>query len=59
VTKLIADKATGSSIGVKMVAGELMLTQVAKATFPLPTQTELFGELARRLLNPLRRTAKK
>jgi dihydrolipoamide dehydrogenase len=36
-----------------------MLTQVAKAIFPHPTQTELFGELARRLLNRLRRTSKK
>jgi len=31
----------------------------AKAIFPHPTQTELCGELARRLLNRLRRTAKK
>jgi dihydrolipoamide dehydrogenase len=46
-------------IGVMMVAGEMTLTQVAKAIFPHPTQTELFGELARRLLNRLRRTAKK
>jgi dihydrolipoamide dehydrogenase len=42
-----------------MVAGEMTLTQVARAIFPHPTQTELFGELARRLLNRLRRTAKK
>ena len=46
-------------IGVMMVAGEMTLTQVAKAIFPHPTQTELFGELARRLLNRMRRTAKK
>jgi dihydrolipoamide dehydrogenase len=45
--------------GVMMVAGEMTLTQVARAIFPHPTQTELFGELARRLLNRLRRTAKK
>ncbi|OJY56219.1 FAD-dependent oxidoreductase [Thiobacillus sp. 0-1251] len=72
--KLVADKATGRiigvhyladhtdtliGIGVMMVAGEMTLTQVAKAIFPHPTQTELFGELARRLLNRLRRTAKK
>ncbi len=72
--KLVADKATGRIIGVHfladhtdtligtgvmMVAGEMTLTQVAKAIFPHPTQTELFGELARRLLNRLRRTAKK
>lgn len=41
------------------VAGEMMLTQAAKAIFPHPTQTGLFGELARRRLNRLRRTAKK
>ena len=72
--KLVEDKATGRiigvhfladhtdtliGIGVMMVAGEMTLTQVAKAIFPHPTQTELFGELARRLLNRLRRTAKK
>ena len=72
--KLVADKATGRIIGVHfladhtdtligtavmMVAGEMTLTQVAQAIFPHPTQTELFGELARRLLNRLRRTLKK
>jgi dihydrolipoamide dehydrogenase len=72
--KLVADKTSGRIIGVHfladhtdtligtgvmMVAGEMSLTQVAKAIFPHPTQTELFGELARRLLNRLRRTAKK
>jgi dihydrolipoamide dehydrogenase len=72
--KLVADKASGRIIGVHyladhtdtligtgvmMVAGEMTLTQVAKAIFPHPTQTELFGELARRLLNRLRRTAKR
>jgi dihydrolipoamide dehydrogenase len=72
--KLVADKASGRIIGVHyladhtdtligtgvmMVAGEMTLTQVARAIFPHPTQTELFGELARRLLNRLRRTAKK
>jgi dihydrolipoamide dehydrogenase len=72
--KLVADKASGKIIGVHfladhcdtligagvmMVAGEMTLTQVGKAIFPHPTQTELFGELARRLLNRLRRTAKK
>ncbi len=71
--KLVADKATGRIIGVHfladhtdtligtgvmMVAGEMTLTQVAKAIFPHPTQTELFGELARRLLARMRRTAK-
>ena len=72
--KLVADKASGKIIGVHfladhtdtligagvmMVAGELTLNQVAKAIFPHPTQTELFGELARRILARLRRTAKK
>ncbi len=71
--KLVADKATGRiigvhfladhtdtliGIGVMMVAGEMTLTQVARAIFPHPTQTELFGELARRLLARMRRTAK-
>jgi dihydrolipoamide dehydrogenase len=71
--KMVADKATGRIIGVHfladhtdtligtgvmMVAGEMTLTQVAKAIFPHPTQTELFGELARRLLARMRRTAK-
>jgi dihydrolipoamide dehydrogenase len=50
---------TLAGIGVTTVAGEMTLTQVAKAIFPHPTQTELFGELARHLLNRLRRTAKK
>jgi len=71
--KLVADKTTGRIIGVHfladhtdtligtavmMVAGEMTLTQVAKAIFPHPTQTELFGELARRIQARLRRTAK-
>ncbi|MEW6132483.1 MAG: FAD-dependent oxidoreductase [Pseudomonadota bacterium] len=71
--KLVADKATQKIIGVHfladhtdtligtgvmMVAGEMTLTQVARAIFPHPTQTELFGELARRLLARMRRTAK-
>jgi len=71
--KLVADKATQKIIGVHfladhtdtligaavmMVSGGMTLTQVAEAIFPHPTQTELFGELARRLLARLRRTAK-
>ena len=71
--KLVADKASGKIIGVHfladhcdtligagvmMVAGGLTLEQVARAIFPHPTQTELFGELARRLLSRLRRTSK-
>ncbi|TCS72957.1 dihydrolipoamide dehydrogenase [Sulfuritortus calidifontis] len=72
--KLVADKASQKIIGVHfladhtdtligaavmMVSGGMTLTQVAQAIFPHPTQTELFGELARRLLSRLRRTAKK
>ncbi len=72
--KLVADKASQRIIGVHlladhtdtligeavmMVAGGLTLTQVAQAIHPHPTQTELFGELARRLLARLRRTARK
>ena len=71
--KLVADKATRKIIGVHfladhtdtligaavmMVSGGMTLTQVAEAIFPHPTQTELFDELARRLLARLRRTAK-
>ena len=71
--KLVADKATQKIIGVHfladhtdtligaavlMVSGGMTLTQVAQAIFPHPTQTELFGELARRLLARLRRSAK-
>ncbi len=45
--------------GVMMVAGEMTLEQVAVAIHPHPTQTELFGDMARRLLSRLRRTRKK
>jgi dihydrolipoamide dehydrogenase len=44
--------------GVLMIAGNLTLAQVAEAIHPHPTQTELFGDLARRLLARLRRSAK-
>lgn len=69
--KLVADKADGRILGVHlladhtdtligaavmMVAGRLTLSQVAEAIFPHPTQTEMFGDLARRLLARLRRT---
>jgi dihydrolipoamide dehydrogenase len=72
--KIVADKKTHKIIGVHyladhadtligegvmMVAGEMTLSQVARAIHPHPTQTELFGEMARRLLSRLRRTAKK
>jgi len=71
--KLVADKATQRIIGVHfladhadtligeavlMVSAGLTLEQVARAIHPHPTQTELFGELARRLLSRLRRSAK-
>ncbi len=71
--KIVADKATRRIIGVHfladhadlligeavmMVAGNLTLEQVAQAIHPHPTQTELFGEMARRLLSRLRRTQK-
>ncbi len=71
--KIVADKATRRIIGVHfladhadmligeavmMVAGDMTLEQVAHAIHPHPTQTELFGEMARRLLSRLRRTQK-
>ena len=72
--KIVADKATHKIIGVHfladhcdtligegvmMVSGEMTLTQVANAIHPHPTQTEMFGEMARRLLSRLRRSAKR
>ncbi|HEB86445.1 MAG TPA: pyruvate dehydrogenase [Gammaproteobacteria bacterium] len=45
--------------GVMMVAGEMTLEQVGHAIHPHPTQTELFGELARRLATRLRRAEKR
>ena len=69
--KIVADKATHRIIGVHfladhtdtligeavmMVSGNMTLEQVANAIHPHPTQTELFGELARRLLSRLRRS---
>ena len=71
--KLVADRATQRIIGVHfladhtdtligeavmMVAGQMTLSQVAAAIHPHPTQTELFGELARRLRSRIRRTSK-
>ncbi len=44
--------------GVMMVAGGLTLEQVAEAIHPHPTQTEMFGDMARRLLSRLRRSKK-
>ncbi len=71
--KIVADKNSHRIVGVHfladhadtligeavmMVAGELTLEQVAHAIHPHPTQTEMFGEMARRLLARLRRTQK-
>ncbi len=70
--KMVADKATQRVIGIHLLAdhtdtligeavmivsGKMTLSQVANAIHPHPTQTELFGELARRLSARLRRTA--
>ncbi len=72
--KIVADKASRRIVGVHfladhadtligeavmMVSGNMTLDQVAEAIHPHPTQTELFGDMARRLLSRLRRSAKK
>ncbi len=72
--KIVADKKTRRIVGVHfladhadtligegvmMVAGGMTLGQVATAIHPHPTQTEMFGEMARRLLSRLTRSAKK
>ncbi len=71
--KLVADKKNGRVIGVHfladhadtligegvmMVSGRMTLEQVGNAIHPHPTQTELFGELARRLNSRLKRAAR-
>jgi dihydrolipoamide dehydrogenase len=71
--KLVADRATHRVIGVHfladhadtligeavmLVSGNMTLEQVASAIHPHPTQTELFGDMARRLLSRLRRSKK-
>jgi dihydrolipoamide dehydrogenase len=71
--KIVADKASHRVVGVHfladhadtligeavmMVAGNMTLEQVAGAIHPHPTQTELFGDMARRLLSRLRRSKK-
>jgi dihydrolipoamide dehydrogenase len=71
--KIVADKQSRRIIGVHfladhadtligeavmMVSAGMSLEQVAQAIHPHPTQTELFGEMARRLLSRLRRSAK-
>lgn len=72
--KIVADKKTHRILGVHfladhadtligeavmMVAGDMTLEQVARAIHPHPTQTEMFGDMARRLLSRLRRSKKK
>ncbi|MHB1951758.1 MAG: dihydrolipoyl dehydrogenase family protein, partial [Acidiferrobacteraceae bacterium] len=72
--KMVADKATGRVIGVHlladhadlligeavlMVSAGLTLDQVGQAIHPHPTQTEMFGEMARRLSMRLHRLVKK
>jgi dihydrolipoamide dehydrogenase len=69
--KMVVDKASHRIVGVHfltehadtligeavmMVAGDMTLDQVAMAIHPHPTQTELFGDMARRLLSRLRRS---
>ena len=72
--KIVADKDSHRVVGVHfladhadtligeavmMVSGGMTLEQVATAIHPHPTQTELFGDMARRLLSRLRRSKKK
>lgn len=72
--KMVVDKASERVIGVHfltdhadtligeavmMVAGDMTLEQVGRAIHPHPTQTELFGDMARRLLSRLRRSKRK
>ncbi len=71
--KIVADKKSQRIIGVHlladhadtligeavmMVSGNMTLEQVGNAIHPHPTQTELFGELARRLASRLQRSAR-
>ena len=73
MVKIVADKKTQRIVGVHlladhadtligeavlMVSANMTLEQVGNAIHPHPTQTELFGELARRLGSRLRRSAK-
>lgn len=72
--KIVADKATQRIIGVHyladhadtligegvmIVSGEMKLAQVAQAIHPHPTQTEMVGEMARRLMSRLRRSSRR
>jgi dihydrolipoamide dehydrogenase len=57
---LLADHAdTLIGEAVMMVSAGMTLEQVGEAIHPHPTQTELFGDMARRLLSRLRRSKKK
>ncbi len=51
-----ADTLIGEAV--MMVGAGMTLEQVAHAIHPHPTQTEMFGDIARRLLSRLRRSAK-
>jgi len=72
--KIVADKATHRVVGVHyladhadtligegvmIVSGEMTLEQVGQAIHPHPTQTEMVGEMARRLLSRFRRSKRK
>ena len=72
--KIVAEKSTHRVIGVHfladhadtligeavmMVSGNMTLEQVGEAIHPHPTQTELFGELARRLSSRLKRAERR
>ncbi|MFV2056001.1 MAG: FAD-dependent oxidoreductase [Thiohalomonadales bacterium] len=72
--KIVADKKNRRIVGVHfladhadtligeavmMVSGNMTVDQVAMAIHPHPTQTEMFGDMARRLLSRLRRSKKK
>ncbi len=72
--KIVAEKASHRIIGVHfladhadtligeavmMVSGNMTLEQVGQAIHPHPTQTELFGELARRLSSRLKRAERR
>jgi len=72
--KIVAEKASHRILGVHfladhadtligeavmMVSGNMTLEQVGQAIHPHPTQTELFGELARRLSSRLKRAERR
>ena len=72
--KIVADKATQRIIGVHfladhadtligeavmMVSANITLQQVGEAIHPHPTQTEMFGDMARRLASRLNRSKKR